>query len=103
MFEAFAENFWRDLRQLGLRIVEVEEVDGFETEVLPRALNLVTEVLGGHAVHAANDFLGIDDPAFEILAGKITARIGWQISVEGKIAGLGGNENFRPGYVPGPN
>ncbi len=49
-------------------------------------------------MHAADDFFGIDDSAFDVLVDKITTRIGREISVEGEIAGFGGDENFLPCY-----
>src|SRR5215468_6107728 len=74
--------------------MQVKEVNGFEAEVLARAVDLVAKVVRRHAMHAADDIFGIDDSALDVLLYEIAARIGWQIAIEREIACLGAYKNL---------
>ena len=81
--------------------MQVKEVNGFQPEILARALNLVLQIVGRYAMHAANKFLGVEHTTVDVLALEIAARIGREIRVKGQIAGLGGNKHFVAPHIAG--
>lgn len=80
--EAFLKLFEGNVGKLGFGVVEVEDVDGFETEVGAGAGNLVGEEIGVEAVGIAGDVRGME-------VGRDSAG--------GEKAGLGGDEEFVAG------
>ena len=81
--------------------MDIKQVDGFETQVPARALNLIFEICGRHTVHPAGQFVGIEDSRLDVLAMEVGARVRWRIAVKGKIAGLGADQNFVAMQVAG--
>ena len=50
-----------DFTQLLLRVVDVKDIDGFDTQVATRTLELILQIPGGYAVHSANQFFPRND------------------------------------------
>ena len=83
--------------------MQVKQVDGLEPKVLARAVDLIAQVIGRHAMHAAHYFFRIDDPAFDIFPHKVTPGISREIAVEREVARLGGDENLIPRNLSASN
>ena len=90
------QDITRDLSELRLGIVHVEKVDGFNSEIVPGAFQLVFEVLRCHAMHAAGQLLGIKNAGLHVLPHEIAAGVGGHVAIEGEIACLGADEDLIP-------
>src|ERR1700690_4130717 len=74
--------------------MDIKQVDGFETEVPARALNLIFQIRRRHAMHPAGQLLGIEYTGLDVLAVEVGARVWRWITVEREVAGLGADQNF---------
>jgi hypothetical protein len=99
MFQALTKNLARNFRQLGFRIMQVEEVNGLEAQIFAGAFDLVAQVVGRNAMHAAHHLLRVHDSALDVFLQEIAARIRREVAVKREISGFGGDENFLPGDV----
>src|SRR5437764_1383323 len=92
-----------NLSELGFGIVEIENVDGFQHQILARTFNLVGQIDGGHAMHSARNLSGIEDAAFDVFTSEIGARIIRNLAIEAEISSLGADQHFIPRYFTGAN
>ena len=94
MPQALPKNLRGHVRELRLRIVQIEDIDGCQAKIPAGALDLVLEIRRRNAVHASGKVLGIEDAGLDVLLHKIFARIRGEISVEREIARLRANQDF---------
>src|SRR5205085_5845374 len=87
-----------NLSELGFGVVEIKNVNGVQHQILARALNLVGQVDGGHAMHSASNLSGIEDAAFDVFTSEIGARISRNLAIEAEISRFGADQDFIPRY-----
>src|SRR5258707_9690740 len=63
LLQSLIEDFFRNVTELRLRIVHVEDIDGLELKVAATAFNLVGEIARIHTVRSPDDFPGRSDAA----------------------------------------
>src|SRR5437667_12421207 len=81
--------------------MNVKDVKGLQHQVAARALNLVGEIGGSHAMHPACNFSGIENAALYIFVPEIRARIGGGGAIKAEISRLGADQNLIARNVSG--
>src|SRR5262249_32341740 len=83
-----------DLAELGLGVVQVVNVQGFEPEIGAALIDLIAQVARGHAMGALRDVAGLDDPRLDVRRREVRAWIARDGAVEWDESALGRHDDL---------
>lgn len=84
----------RNLAQLRFRIVQIENVHAFNSQIAAAAIELVGQVARRHAVAPRRDILRTENTRLDIFAREILVRVFRHLAVGSQESGLGANDDF---------
>src|SRR6202162_2733783 len=80
---ALAKSLSRNFAQLRLGVVKIENVDRFDSQIVPAAVELIGKVGRGHAVASGGDFFRAKDSAFQEFMGEVFVCISRHFAIGG--------------------
>jgi len=112
-FETAVEGLAGAMFELGLRVVNVVEIDGLETQVPSADLNLIRQVFGRHDMTSCGHIVRLHQPRIEVPFPKIGVRVRRLLTVKSQKAAfcgdedlvaakLSGQDSLREGIADGP-